>query len=51
VINHPVFGRIALHSDDELRELAPWSGRDVVELGCGTGFWLPRYARTASVGA
>jgi SAM-dependent methyltransferase len=24
--------------------LAPWPSRTVVDLGCGTGFWLPRYA-------
>jgi SAM-dependent methyltransferase len=27
--------------------LAPWVGRTVVDLGCGTGFWLPAYAKTA----
>jgi ubiquinone/menaquinone biosynthesis C-methylase UbiE len=25
-----------------------WSGRDVVDLGCGTGFHLPRFALTAA---
>jgi ubiquinone/menaquinone biosynthesis C-methylase UbiE len=24
-----------------------WSGRDVLDLGCGTGFHLPRFAETA----
>jgi SAM-dependent methyltransferase len=28
--------------------LAPWNGRTVLDLGCGTGFWLPGYARQAS---
>jgi ubiquinone/menaquinone biosynthesis C-methylase UbiE len=27
--------------------LAPWAGRTVVDLGCGTGFWLPTYAESA----
>lgn len=26
-----------------MRRLAPWDGRDLVDLGCGTGFWLPQY--------
>lgn len=25
---------------------APWDGKDLLDLGCGTGYWLPRYART-----
>jgi SAM-dependent methyltransferase len=28
--------------------LAPWAGKVVVDLGCGTGFWLPRYASEAA---
>jgi SAM-dependent methyltransferase len=28
-------------------ELAPWAGRTIVDLGCGTGWWLPRYAAQA----
>lgn len=27
--------------------IASWSGRDVLDLGCGTGFHLPRWAETA----
>jgi ubiquinone/menaquinone biosynthesis C-methylase UbiE len=34
--------------DAALRELAPWGGRDVLDLGCGSGYWLPGYARTAA---
>ena len=31
-----------------LRRLAPWAGQTIVDLGCGTGFWLPRYAADAA---
>jgi SAM-dependent methyltransferase len=31
-----------------LRNLAPWNGRTLVDLGCGTGFWLAGYARDAA---
>jgi SAM-dependent methyltransferase len=31
-----------------MRALASWAGRAVVDLGCGTGFWLPVYAADAS---
>jgi len=31
-----------------LRRLAPWDGRTLLDLGCGTGFWLPGYAREAA---
>ncbi|WP_188109334.1 class I SAM-dependent methyltransferase [Paeniglutamicibacter gangotriensis] len=27
--------------------LAPWAAKSIVNVGCGTGFWLPRYARSA----
>lgn len=30
-----------------LRESCDWSGRDVVDVGCGSGFHLPMFARTA----
>jgi SAM-dependent methyltransferase len=36
------------HVLDALRCLAPWAGKTIVDLGCGTGFWLPRYAVQAS---
>ncbi|MGZ4429086.1 MAG: class I SAM-dependent methyltransferase [Nocardioidaceae bacterium] len=35
------------HLESALRELADWSGRDVLDLGCGTGFHLPLWAATA----
>lgn len=31
-----------------MRAVAPWSGRTLVDLGCGTGFWLRRYAGEAA---
>jgi ubiquinone/menaquinone biosynthesis C-methylase UbiE len=31
-----------------MRSLADWSGRVVLDVGCGTGFHLPRFAATAS---
>ena len=31
-----------------MRRLAPWEGRTVVDLGCGTGFWLAGYAGEAA---
>lgn len=30
-----------------IRRLADWADRDVVDLGCGTGFHLPRFAAAA----
>jgi ubiquinone/menaquinone biosynthesis C-methylase UbiE len=31
-----------------MRGLAPWDSRTIVDLGCGSGFWLPVYAAEAS---
>jgi ubiquinone/menaquinone biosynthesis C-methylase UbiE len=31
-----------------MRSLADWSARDVLDVGCGTGFHLPRFAATAA---
>jgi ubiquinone/menaquinone biosynthesis C-methylase UbiE len=28
-----------------LQQVAPWSGRVLLDLGCGTGFWLPTYSK------
>jgi SAM-dependent methyltransferase len=33
---------------DAMRGLAPWAGRTLLDLGCGSGFWLPGYAREAA---
>src|SRR5580698_2469517 len=33
---------------EAMRELAPWAGRTLVDLGCGSGYWLPGYAAEAS---
>lgn len=30
-----------------MRSVLDWSGRDVLDLGCGTGFHLPRWAESA----
>ncbi len=34
--------------ESAMRAVADWSGRDVLDLGCGTGFHLPRFADDAS---
>jgi SAM-dependent methyltransferase len=31
----------------EMRAIADWAGRHVLDVGCGTGFHLPRFAATA----
>ena len=31
-----------------MRRLAPWAGQTLLDLGCGSGFWLPRYAGEAA---
>ena len=36
------------HALAAMRRLAPWDGRTLVDLGCGTGFWLTGYARDAA---
>lgn len=33
---------------DAMRRAAPWAGRTLLDLGCGSGFWLPGYAAEAS---
>ena len=33
--------------EDAMREVADWAGRDVLDVGCGSGFHLPRFAGTA----
>jgi SAM-dependent methyltransferase len=33
--------------ESAMRDVADWAGRDVLEVGCGTGFHLPRFAVTA----
>jgi len=30
-----------------MRDLAPWAGQVLVDLGCGSGYWLPGYAAEA----
>ncbi|MEO7941933.1 MAG: class I SAM-dependent methyltransferase [Marmoricola sp.] len=30
-----------------MQSLAPWPGRDILDVGCGTGFHLPLFAQTA----
>jgi SAM-dependent methyltransferase len=30
-----------------MRGLAPWTSRTIVDLGCGSGYWLPVYAADA----
>ncbi|WP_042372770.1 class I SAM-dependent methyltransferase [Streptacidiphilus neutrinimicus] len=34
---------------DALAKIAPWQGRTLVDLGCGSGYWLGSYADAAEV--
>ena len=34
--------------DAALRDIAPWNSQTLLDIGCGTGFWLPRYANSAA---
>ena len=34
--------------EEAMRSVLDWSGLDVVDIGCGTGFHLPYFASTAS---
>lgn len=34
--------------EQTMRSVADWSGRDVLDIGCGTGFHLPLFADTAA---
>lgn len=31
-----------------MRARAPWAGRTLLDLGCGSGYWLPHYACEAA---
>jgi SAM-dependent methyltransferase len=52
--NSPAVYEIENHGVDRagvlwaaIRERADWAGRDVLDVGCGTGFHLPRFAESA----
>jgi len=36
------------HVLSAMREMADWRSRTILDLGCGTGFWLPVYAADAA---
>ncbi len=53
--HHTATYELENHAADPSREIerameavAPWAGRTFLDLGCGTGFHLPRWAATAS---
>ncbi len=53
--HHPATYELENHAADPRGRLetamvaiADWAGRSVLDVGCGTGFHLPRFARTAS---
>lgn len=33
---------------EAMRQLAPWAGASLVDLGCGSGYWLAAYAEEAA---
>lgn len=52
--NHPQVYEIENRAVDRagaitalMQSLAPWEGRDLLDIGCGTGFHLPYFASTA----
>ena len=53
--HHPATYELENHAVDPARvietamgSIADWSGRTMLDLGCGTGFHLPRWAETAA---
>ena len=34
---------------DAMRSIAPWSGKTLIDLGCGSGFWLTGYSDAVRV--
>ena len=35
--------------EDTMRSVSDWAGRDLLDIGCGSGFHLPRFADARSV--